>query len=188
MSISKGARLLKRFSVLPQRSFTKGNGEAPLRWGKCRPIARRFISKTGMPVVFARQKMFTVVLISPVPEHVDSDFHISPSGFPLGTFSDRDFCEFIRTAPSHIQNSVVCDMVWWESKRKPLHHQFLVLTVAHRQASGNDRVAAMYDICIERVGKAVQLFSRRCRAEDHNRTCSSGGALLGEQQGPVRPH
>jgi len=49
-------------------------------------------------------------------------------------------------------------MSWWESKRKPLHHQFLVLTVARRQASGNDCVAAMYDICIERVGKADSYF------------------------------
>ena len=41
------------------------NQRGPTWWGKCRPIARLFISKIGMPVVFAREKKFTAVLISP---------------------------------------------------------------------------------------------------------------------------
>jgi len=36
----------------------KRRGPIRFRWDKCRPIARRLISKIGMPVAFARQKNF----------------------------------------------------------------------------------------------------------------------------------
>ena len=75
--------------------------------------------------------------------------------FPVRHFSDKGFSEFIDTAPSHLQNSFVCDMIWWQSKRAPLHHQFLVLTVAHQRVSENDCLVAIYDIRVERVGKGV---------------------------------
>ena len=143
-----------------QRRGTAASGWATLATiHKPRWVTPRLISKTGMPDICAGKQFCNDAHVSLFQhsERTVSDFEDSQNGFPLGTFSDEDFCERIRNAPSHVQNSVVCDVIWWRSNKPPLHHQFLILTVAHQQVFEKDHLITMYDIRVERVGKGVNV-------------------------------
>ena len=44
-------------------------------------------------------------------------------------------------------------MMWWRSKKSPLHHQFVVLTVAYSPTPATP--PTHFDLCVECIGKGI---------------------------------
>lgn len=74
-------------------------------------------------------------------------------GFVLGTMSDVYFSEWVKKSPDHVKKSTVCNVTWWRSNKAPLHHQFVIITVASRPEGASESV--LYDLRLERIGKGV---------------------------------
>jgi hypothetical protein len=129
------------------------------RTRKSRPIPPRLISKTGMPVISAGKTNIFVVLISLYLTSMHRTCHVQlqhfARRFPTGHLLTPRVLRVHPCRPLAHSYSIICDVIWWKSNKAPLHHQFLVVTVAHQQLSENGSPVAMYDIYIERAGKAA---------------------------------
>ena len=92
---------------------------------------------------------------SPVGDPIIPHFSPTTDGFRLGSMSGSDFCSWIRSSSSNIQNSTIRHLTWWMSNKGPLHHQFIILTVEHCHQGSLSQNPNLYDLRIERIGKGA---------------------------------
>ena len=71
-----------------------------------------------------------------IKEHPLADFVNLPSGFVNGSMSDVDFSNWVSSSPESVKKAVICDIAWWRARKRPFHHQFLILTIAYRPHDG----------------------------------------------------